>query len=134
MSGEYDNNNRGACWSKKNARSVTAEINHRQFYGDITPSEAKSSKAPLYNLYLRAKDRPSEVYCVAIFKKDEGGEKLAGGDFTLQSGHSFWVSLFKNKSEKERSPTIDLSFQAKEAQTQEQAAPQANDEGPEGFF
>jgi len=117
---EYDNNNRGACWPIDKAKTVTAEIGHRKFYGALVRTNATATNAPSHNLYLRCQDKPREVYCVAIFKSDKDGDKLAGGELTMVSSESFWVSLFKNKSEKERSPDIDLSFQPKEARSQEQ--------------
>lgn len=121
--GEYDNNNRGACWPLEKTLSVSAEIEQRKFHGVLARTNAKSEKAPSHNLFLRADDNRHEVYCVAIFKSTKGGsEKLAGGEFSLRNGESFWVSLFRNKSEHPNSPAIDLSFQPKEAQEPAEAS------------
>jgi len=120
MNKEYDNNNRGACWPIEKALSVQAEIGHRKFDGALVRTGATATNAPSHNLYLRCRDKPREVYCVAIFKREGDNAKLAGGDFTMVSGESFWVALFKNKSAHEKSPTLDLSFQPKEARPEEQ--------------
>ena len=131
MNQEYDNNNRGACWTETKARGVTAEIANREFYGVMVRTEAKSASAPSLNLYLRCKDKPTEVYCVAIFKNDKGGDKLAGGDFALRTGEQFWVSLFKNKSEKQNSPAFDLSFQPKDPPPGAQETREPEDDVPD---
>jgi hypothetical protein len=133
MSEGYDNNNRGSCWPAEKALSGYAEIEHRKFDAVLARTNAKAANAPTHNLYLRARDKRSEVYCVAIFKSTKGGEKLAGGELAMTSGASFWVSLFKNKSEKERAPIIDLSFQAKEAQPQSEG-PAPDDQGPDEWL
>jgi len=119
MSPEFDNNNHGACWPIEKALSVQAEIANRKFYGVLVRTGAASTTAPTHNLYLRSPDKPREVYCVAIFKNNREGLKLAGGEFTLNSGESFWVALFKNKSDNPKSPLIDLSFQPKEARAEQ---------------
>ena len=131
--GQFDNNNRGACWPIKKAMSVKAEIAHRKFNGVLVATNATASNAPALNLYLRDQDKRHEVYCVAMFKKEDGGKKLAGGDFSLASGESFWVALFKNENENAKSPAYDLSFQAKDAEPAQQEA-SGYDDGPDGWF
>lgn len=119
----YDNNNRGACWPLEKTHSVQAEIEHRKFHGVLARTGAKSEKAPSHNLFLRAEDNRNEVYCVAIFRHTKSGsEKLAGGELSLLSGHSFWVALFLNKSQHPNSPAVDLSFTPKERQEPAEAA------------
>lgn len=132
MNQEYDNNNRGACWPVDKALSVRAEIDHRKFNGVLVRTNATASNAPSHNLFLRCQDKPREIYCVAIFKSDRDNEKLAGGELTLVSGESFWVSLFKNKSDHEKSPKIDLSFQPKDAR--QESAPESQGGGDEYGF
>ena len=113
MSDDYDNNNRGAGWPVAKALRVTAEIEHRKFYGALVRTGAQAERAPTHNLWLRAEDNKHEAYCVAIFRSTKEGAKLAGGEFALRSGEEFWVSLFKNKSENPKAPVMDISFQPK---------------------
>ena len=119
MSGDYDNTNRGAGWAIPPAvanatRRITANIDGREYRGVLIRTGAPG-KAPSHNLWLQAVENRNETYCVAIFKKEGGGKKLAGGEVLLASGAAYWVSLFANTNENPKSPKIDLSFQAKEA-------------------
>lgn len=130
MSEGYDNNNRGAGWktdSSLMARTlrVTAEIEHRKFYGLLVRT---GKPKPSNELYLYSGDNRTEVYRVAIFKSEKDGPKLAGGELTLRSGGKFWVSLFKNKSDKDNSPLVDFSFQPQDPQPESEGHP-AEDDG-----
>jgi hypothetical protein len=120
MSGDYDNTNRGAGWAipqqvASATRRITANIDGREYRGVLIRTGAPG-KAPSHNLWLQSVEKRSETYCVAIFKKEGGAKKLAGGELTLRSGAAYWVSLFANTNENPKSPKIDISFQAKEAE------------------
>jgi hypothetical protein len=124
MSSDYDNTNRGAGWAipDKTARAtrrVNANIGGHEYRGYIIRTGAPAN-APTHNLWLQSVERRSEVYCVAIFEKEGGGKKLAGGEITLRSGGAYWVSLFANTNENPKSPKIDISFQPKEARPQDE--------------
>ena len=130
MSEGYDNNNRGAGWKVDKTIAATVlrvnvEIDHRKFYGLLIRTGRPS---PANELYLASADNRSEVYRVAIFRNEKGGEKLAGGELTLRSGEKYWVAIFKNKSDKDRSPVVDFSFQAQDPEP-EQEGPPADDDG-----
>ena len=131
---DYDNNNRGACWPIDKATTVTAEIGGRKFNGAMVLTKATAPNAPALNLFLRCQDKRSEVYCVALFKSDKGTKKLAGGDFSMITGESFWVALFPNENENPNSPKFDLSFQPKEAAPQSAGPSEAPEDPGDDWF
>lgn len=127
MSGDYDNTNRGAGWTipddiARRTRRITANIDGRDFAGIIVRTGLRpDSNGPDYNLWLQACDKRSEAYCVGIWKSTTPGKKLAGGEVTLRTGVTYWVSVFANTNENPKSPKIDLSFRRKEAPENPQA-------------
>lgn len=134
MSENFDNTNRGAGWAisddiARATRRITANIDNKEFRGHLIRTGV-SDRGPSHNLWLQSVENRNETYCVAIFKKAGGGNKLAGGEITLLSGAAFWVSVFANTSQNPKAPKIDLSFQAKEQQYDRNGESEVGDDVP----
>ncbi len=107
------NDNRGAGWPAK-AVAGNCMVNGRRFFMQLVGTGARAENAPTSMMYLRSPDDRNELHVVAMFRKDES-KAIAGGTLDMPEG-AYWVNLFKNASEKDNSPLVDVTFQLKEQQ------------------
>lgn len=135
---DYDNTNRGAVWDKANGKPLRAfkgdvDVNGRKYYIDMIES-GRPAPAPAYNAYL-TNSASHACTQLAIFRdpptRADGApnKRLGNGTLELGEGGAWWVSIFRNKSDKDRSPLLDISVQAKDPPAQQPLAPQPEDGG-----
>jgi len=110
---EFDNTNRGSAWLTK-ATKGKLDVQGHNFFMDIVQT-GRPEGQPAYNIYLLS-DRTKKLYGGVLFKDNKNENRLASGsiDLTGEGLGEFWVSMFLNKSDSDRSPVIDISVQVKE--------------------
>jgi hypothetical protein len=113
---QYDNNNRGGMW-KAVASSGSAEVDHQKYYVAIVrsngPAGGDDDKRPSHSIYMVHADSRACYASVLFREKDPDKQRLANGSINID-GVDYWVNVFANQSQHERSPQLDIKFEAKQ--------------------
>lgn len=109
---EHDNTNRGSVW-KASGAAGKAEPGGQKYYAYLVGTGAKSP-APTSILVLQDPTTHS-FYTAPMFRPKTNTPVIVSGRILVPEG-TYLVCVFKNKSEHERSPWLDLSFKADEQQ------------------